>query len=202
MRNPSNESLVRATDYHFGPVHLAVWVAAIFGLASVPGLQATVLDNFTGPKTGWTDTLNNGSIVQSGGDLTVGQLRRWIDEPKPMGSGEYPNAGYGNQREGFSAVVNEWTEILMRDRNHPAIVGWCPLNETGPEEGAAMAQSLLAITQDEELARQIESVASELGPNLTLSQIARLTHRPGQRVSRPAFQETRRKAIGKLQLVE
>ena len=71
MRNPSNESLVRATDYHFGPVHLAVWVAAIFGLASVPGLQATVLDNFTGPKTGWTDTLNNGSIVQSGGEFIV-----------------------------------------------------------------------------------------------------------------------------------
>ena len=35
-----------------------------------------------------------------------------------------------------------------------------------------------------------------------MSQIARLAHRPGQRVSRPAFQEPRRKALGNLQLVQ
>src|SRR5437016_11739792 len=34
-------------------------------------VSATVLDNFSGPKTGWTDTLNGGSVVQSGGQFTV-----------------------------------------------------------------------------------------------------------------------------------
>jgi hypothetical protein len=34
-------------------------------------LRATVLDSFTGPKTGWTDTLNDGTIVQSGGEFTI-----------------------------------------------------------------------------------------------------------------------------------
>ena len=29
-----------------------------------------------------------------------------------------------------TAFVAEWLEVLRRDRNHPAIIGWCPLNET------------------------------------------------------------------------
>ncbi|MBA8794972.1 beta-galactosidase/beta-glucuronidase [Friedmanniella endophytica] len=29
-----------------------------------------------------------------------------------------------------AAFVNQWIEAVRRDRNHPAIVGWCPLNET------------------------------------------------------------------------
>ena len=53
----------------------------------------------------------------------------WADKLGYLVWGEYPNAGYGNQREGFSAVVNEWTEILMRDKSHPAIIGWCAFNE-------------------------------------------------------------------------
>lgn len=39
------------------------------------------------------------------------------------------------QREGFSAVVNEWIEILLRDRNHPSIVGWCAFNENFEDTG-------------------------------------------------------------------
>jgi beta-galactosidase/beta-glucuronidase len=34
---------------------------------------------------------------------------------------------------GFSpstAIIPEWLEVVRRDINHPAIVGWCPLNET------------------------------------------------------------------------
>jgi hypothetical protein len=34
-------------------------------------LSAVVLDNFSGPKTGWTDTLNGGTVVQSGGQFTI-----------------------------------------------------------------------------------------------------------------------------------
>jgi hypothetical protein len=59
----------------------------------------------------------------------------WADKLGYMVWGEYPNAGYGNQREGFSAYVNEWTEVLLRDRNHPAIVGWCAFNENFEDSG-------------------------------------------------------------------
>ena len=65
----------------------------------------------------------------------------WADKLGYMLWGEYPNAGYGNQREGFSAVVNEWTEILLRDRNHPSIVGWCAFNENF--EGSGELQQMI-----------------------------------------------------------
>jgi len=59
----------------------------------------------------------------------------WADQLGYLVWGEYPNAGYGNQREGFSAYVNEWTEVLLRDRNHPSIVGWCAFNENFEDSG-------------------------------------------------------------------
>jgi len=65
----------------------------------------------------------------------------WADKLGYMVWGEYPNAGYRNQREGFSAVVNEWTEILLRDRNHPSIVGWCAFNENF--EGTGELQQMI-----------------------------------------------------------
>jgi len=65
----------------------------------------------------------------------------WADKLGYLLWGEYPNAGYNNQREGFSAVVNEWTEILLRDRNHPSIVGWCAFNENF--EGTGELQQMI-----------------------------------------------------------
>ena len=65
----------------------------------------------------------------------------WADQLGYLLWGEYPNAGYGNQREGFSAVVNEWTEILLRDRSHPSIIGWCPFNENF--EGTGELQQMI-----------------------------------------------------------
>jgi hypothetical protein len=59
----------------------------------------------------------------------------WADKLGYILWGEYPNAGYHNQKEGFSAVVNEWTELLLRDRNHPSIVGWCAFNENFEASG-------------------------------------------------------------------
>lgn len=45
--------------------------------------------------------------------------------------GEYPNWGADFSRlEIVSAMIPEWMEELERDYNSPAIIGWCPLNET------------------------------------------------------------------------
>ncbi|MDX3319672.1 glycoside hydrolase family 2 TIM barrel-domain containing protein [Streptomyces sp. ME03-5684b] len=47
------------------------------------------------------------------------------------------NTGEGqstNQRPDAS-YVQEWLEVLDRDHSHPAIVGWCPMNETWQEYG-------------------------------------------------------------------
>lgn len=45
--------------------------------------------------------------------------------------GEYANWGidYSNPKM-LAIFIKEWTEALERDFNHPAIIGWCPFNET------------------------------------------------------------------------
>ncbi len=40
----------------------------------------------------------------------------------------------------------EWIEIVERDYNHPAIVGWCPFNETWNFQGRPQYNDLLRIT--------------------------------------------------------
>ena len=42
--------------------------------------------------------------------------------------------GYGpehDSRQPGATYISQWLEVLERDYSHPAIVGWCPLNETG-----------------------------------------------------------------------
>jgi hypothetical protein len=57
----------------------------------------------------------------------------WADKLGYMVWGESPNWGFQFRPEGYAAYVNEWVEILARDRNHPSIVGWCAFNETEPK---------------------------------------------------------------------
>lgn len=45
--------------------------------------------------------------------------------------GEYPNWGLDHANPQATEIyLNEWTEAMERDFNHPAIIGWCPFNET------------------------------------------------------------------------
>lgn len=45
--------------------------------------------------------------------------------------GEYANWGLNHvSLEALPIMLNEWTEAVERDFNHPAIIGWCPYNET------------------------------------------------------------------------
>jgi beta-galactosidase/beta-glucuronidase len=59
----------------------------------------------------------------------------WADRLGYLVWGEFPSWGFNNRPENYSRYLNEWTEILLRDRNHPAIVGWCPFNETSADAG-------------------------------------------------------------------
>jgi len=75
----------------------------------------------------------------------------WADKLGYMVWGEYPNAGFHNGHDGYSGVVNEWTELLLRDRNHPAIVGWCAFNENF--ESGELQQMIWKITKAVDLTR-------------------------------------------------
>ena len=72
----------------------------------------------------------------------------WADKLGYLVWGEYPSWGLNvNDYEAVTYAVNEWREVIERDRNHPSIIGWCPLNETDSSSGSAFAQILLATTQ-------------------------------------------------------
>ena len=50
--------------------------------------------------------------------------------------GEYPNWGLDHSDPtAIYSFMPEWLEELERDRNHPAIIGWCPFNETWDYNG-------------------------------------------------------------------
>jgi beta-galactosidase/beta-glucuronidase len=51
--------------------------------------------------------------------------------------------GYGprsDHQQPSASFVTQWLEALDRDHNHPAIVGWCPLNETWQQLGDRITQ--------------------------------------------------------------
>ena len=60
--------------------------------------------------------------------------------------GEHANWGLDtSDYQAFEAYIPEWTEAVERDFNHPAIVGWCPLNETWDFNGKRQVDSFVEI---------------------------------------------------------
>lgn len=63
----------------------------------------------------------------------------WADRLGYMVWGEFADWGCAtgvapaDHQQPGPAYVREWLEVLERDYSHPAIVGWCPLNETWQE---------------------------------------------------------------------
>ncbi len=72
----------------------------------------------------------------------------WADKLGYLIWGEYPNWGLSQLTStSLSEVMDEWRTELIRDRNHPCIIGWCPLNETGHGPEPTGLQKLMALTQ-------------------------------------------------------
>jgi len=54
----------------------------------------------------------------------------WADRLGYMVWDEYPNWGADrDQGEAIRRLSAEWAETVLRDLNHPSVVGWCPFNE-------------------------------------------------------------------------
>ena len=50
--------------------------------------------------------------------------------------GEYPNWGLDHTNPmSIYSILPEWIDEVKRDFNHPAIIGWCPFNETWDIDG-------------------------------------------------------------------
>ncbi len=62
--------------------------------------------------------------------------------------GEHGNWGLDlSQPDAYKAFLPEWLEAIKRDFNHPAIIGWCPLNETRPEQDTEFVRFLADMTR-------------------------------------------------------
>ncbi len=54
----------------------------------------------------------------------------WADKLGYMVWSEYANGNDLSSAQGLEDFLPEWLEVMERDYNHPALVGWCPFNET------------------------------------------------------------------------
>ncbi len=60
--------------------------------------------------------------------------------------GEYPNWGLDHSyADSIYGILPEWLEEIERDFNHPAIIGWCPFNETWDQKGRKQHDELLGL---------------------------------------------------------
>lgn len=59
--------------------------------------------------------------------------------------GEFGNWGLDHSyADSIYGILPEWLEVIDRDFNHPAIVGWCPFNETWDQKGRKQYDDVLA----------------------------------------------------------
>lgn len=59
--------------------------------------------------------------------------------------GEYPNWGLDHSRmDVLPDYLDQWREVIERDFNHPAIIGWCPFNETWDYQGKRQWDELIS----------------------------------------------------------
>ena len=62
--------------------------------------------------------------------------------------GEHANWGLDiGKPEAWKNFVSEWLEEMQRDYNHPALIGWCPLNETERNQDPAFVKYLVEATR-------------------------------------------------------
>ncbi|MBP5230330.1 MAG: beta-galactosidase [Clostridia bacterium] len=73
--------------------------------------------------------------------------RRFLYHCDRMGylvHGEYPNWGFDYTNEANTdRFLKEWGEAVFRDRNHPCLIGWCPLNECWDIDGRPQSDAFV-----------------------------------------------------------
>ena len=81
----------------------------------------------------------------------------WADRLGYLVWGEYASWGIGlpYQEKTFPLLSSEWAEVINRDFNHPAIIGWCPLNETSRRQNPEVTGSLYRLTKKMDFTRPV-----------------------------------------------
>ena len=72
----------------------------------------------------------------------------WADKAGYLCWGETANWGLDIARDdNLGSFQNEWTEEINRDYSHPSIVGWCPFNETQPNQSNRFVATIVELTR-------------------------------------------------------
>ncbi|MDQ0345066.1 beta-galactosidase/beta-glucuronidase [Lederbergia wuyishanensis] len=70
----------------------------------------------------------------------------WADKLGYLVWGEHANWGLDiTTATGLERFLPEWLEVVERDFNHPALIGWCPFNETWDLDGKKQNNEVLRI---------------------------------------------------------
>ncbi|MEK4473178.1 sugar-binding domain-containing protein [Paenibacillus sp. FSL R7-0048] len=73
----------------------------------------------------------------------------WADQLGYLVWGEHANWGLNiTGADSLTHFLPEWLEGMQRDFNHPALIGWCPFNETWDRDGAKQHNPVLQIVYD------------------------------------------------------
>lgn len=115
-----------------------------FYLNNKPYFQRLVLDQGFYPDGIWTapsdEALKNDIVLSKNAGFNGARLHQkvfeeryyyWADKLGYITWGESASWGLDiNDELAARNFLSEWSEILVRDRNHPSLVTWTPLNET------------------------------------------------------------------------
>lgn len=73
----------------------------------------------------------------------------WADRLGYLVWGEHANWGLDiTTTESLASFLPEWLEGVERDFNHPALIGWCPFNETWDQDGTKQHNDVLRIVYE------------------------------------------------------
>lgn len=122
----------------------------IFYLNNKPYFQRLVLDQGYYPDGIWTapsdEALKNDIIIGKNSGFNGARLHQkvfeeryyyWADKLGYITWGESASWGMDvNDELAVRNFISEWSDIVIRDRNHPSLITWTPFNETwGSREG-------------------------------------------------------------------
>ena len=149
-----------------------------FYLNNQPYFQRLVLDQGFYPEGIWTapsdEALKHDIEMSKAVGFNGARLHQkafeeryyyWADKLGYICWGEQASWGTNvNNQEATGNFLREWTELVVRDRNHPCIVTWTPLNETwGAQAGTYVrfVQDLYNLTKAIDPTRPVNDASGD-----------------------------------------
>lgn len=153
------KNVVDKLDSYFGLRKVSIQGAAIL-INDKPVFQRTVLDQGFYPDGIWTaptdQALKHDIEMSQAAGFNGARLHQkvfdpryhyWADKLGYITWGEFPNWGLNYSKPQINLnVIDEWVQVVRRDRNHPSIIGWCPFNESC-DAAVPLQNSMVNITR-------------------------------------------------------